>query len=187
MIYKMVYKKIKVPNFEIMAEEILTLTQPQISQNLRFWDLPASAFYKSTPVFFNYLKTHFYRLPILFRFYNTPPYGMLGPHIDNLATAPNKIGFNIPLSGTKNTLMNYYTTPQDNLDITHNGGFGAMPAQIIKDKEKLVLVDSLEIDEPTLVRTDIIHEVTNPNLTYRLVLGMKFVGNTFEDIYKFEL
>jgi hypothetical protein len=112
---------------------------------------------------------------------------MLGPHIDNLITAPNKIGFNIPLSGTKNTFMNYYTTPRDNLDITHTGGFGSSPAQIIKDKEKLVLIDSLEIDEPTLLRTDAIHEIDNPNLTYRLVLGMKFIGNTFEDVYKFDL
>jgi hypothetical protein len=183
----LLYKKIKVPNFEIISEEILTLVQDQISQNLRYWDLPGVAFYKSTPVFFKYLNDHFYKFPRLFRFYNTPPNGMLGPHIDNLATAPNKIGFNIPLSGTKNTFMNYYTTPRDNLDITHDGGFGAMPAQLIKDKEKLMLVDSLEIDEPTLLRTDVIHEIDNPNLTYRLVLGMKFIGNTFEDVYKFDL
>jgi hypothetical protein len=182
----LLYKKIEIPNFEIISEEIITLVQPQISQNLRFWDLSLLTFSNYTPVFFNYLKTHFYKFPILFRFYNTPPYGMLGPHIDNLTTAPNKIGFNIPLSGTKNTFMNYYTTPQDNLDITHDGGFGA-PAQIIKDKEKLMLVDSLEIDQPTLLRTDIIHEVVNPNLTYRLVLGMKFVGTTFEDVYRFDL
>jgi hypothetical protein len=183
----LLYKKIKTPNFEVISKELLTLVQPQISQNLRYWDLPWITFYKVTPVFFKYLTDHFYRYPILFRFYNTPPNGMLGPHIDNLITAPNKIGFNIPLSGTKNTFMNYYTTPRDNLDITHTGGFGSSPAQIIKDKEKLVLIDSLEIDEPTLLRTDAIHEIDNPNLTYRLVLGMKFIGNTFEDVYKFDL
>lgn len=183
----LLYKKIKIPNFEIISEEILTLVHPQISQNLRFWDVPAVLFVRYTPVFFKYLITSFSRFPILFRFYNTSPYGKLEPHVDNLATAPNKIGFNIPLSGTKNTLMNYYTTSQDNLESSLTAGFGDTPAQLIKDKEKLVLVDSVEIDHPTLVRTDIIHEVVNPNSTYRLVLGMKFKGNKFEDIYKLDL
>jgi hypothetical protein len=178
------YKKIDIPNLKVMSNEILTMVSPQISQNLRFWDLPVIDFYKHTPTFFNYIKENFYRFPILFRFYNTPPNGMLIPHIDNLVTAPNKIGFNIPLSGTKNTFMNYYTTPEDNLGVTLNGGFGSMPAQIIKDKTKLVLIDSFEVDQPTLLRTDMIHSVDNPNDSYRLILGMKFTGSTFEEVYK---
>jgi hypothetical protein len=183
----LLYQKIKIPNFEVMSGEILNIIQPQISQNLRFWDVSLPTFYNYAPVFFKYLKTHFYRYPVLLRFYNTPPFGALDPHIDNLADAKNKIGFNIPLAGTKNTSMNYYTTPRDNVDITHDGGFGAMPAQIIKDNKKLILVDSVEIDEPTLLRTDTIHGIDNPNSTYRLILGMKFVGTTFEEVYKFNL
>jgi hypothetical protein len=167
-----------------MAEEILTITQPQISQNLRFWDLSVADFYKSTPVFFNYLKTHFHRFPILFRFYNTPPFGHIVPHIDNMPDARNKIGFNLPLAGTKNTAMNYYSTPADNLEIMKTGGFGGHPLQFIKDKTKLVLMDSFEVDQPTLVRTDVIHAVDNPNDSYRLILGMKFIGSTFEEVYK---
>ena len=179
----MIYKKIDVPNLEVMVNEILTMVSPQISQNLRYWDLPMVDFYKHTPTFFNYIKGKtFCSFPRLFRFYNTPPNGMLGPHIDNIANASNQIGFNIPLSGTKNTFMNYYTTPEDNLDIRHDGGFGSMPAQIIKDHTKLVLIDSIEIDKPTVLRTDLIHEVVNPNDSYRLVLGMKYIGKQFEDI-----
>jgi hypothetical protein len=179
----MIYKKIDVPNLEVMISEIMTMVSPQISQNLRYWDLPLTDFYKATPTFFKYITSNTFRsIPRLFRFYNTPPYGMLGPHIDNLATAPNKIGFNIPLSGTKNTFMNYYTTPDDNLGITLSGGFGSMPAQIIKDKSKLVLIDSIEIDKPTVLRTDLIHEVVNPNNSYRLVLGMKYIGKQIEDV-----
>jgi hypothetical protein len=180
------YKKIKVPNFEVMAEEILSISQSQISQNLRFWDIPLPTFYEATPVFFNYLKNHFYRYPILLRFYNTPPFSKLGPHIDNIPTALNRIGFNFPLSGTKNTSMSYYDTPKDNLELSYTG-FANMPTQLIKDNEKLSLVDSVEIDEPTLLRTDTIHGIDNPNATYRLILGMKFVGTTFEDVYKFDV
>lgn len=179
----MIYKKIDVPNLDIMIDEILTMVNPQISQNLRYWDLPISEFYKATPTFFKFLVGKTLRgLPKLFRFYNTPPYGMLGPHIDNLNEARNKIGFNIPLSGTKNTFMNYYTTSEDNIGVTQTGGFGSMPAQTIKDKSKLVLIDSIEIDKPTILRTDIIHEVINQNDSYRLVLGMKYIGKKIEDV-----
>ena len=179
----MIYKKIDVPNIDIMIDEILTMVSPQISQNLRYWDLPITDFYKATPTFFKYITGNTFRdIPRLFRFYNTPPHGMLGPHIDNLITAKNKMGFNIPLSGTKNTFMNYYTTTEDNIDVTHDGGFGSMPAQVIKDESKLILTDSIEIDKPTILRTDLIHEVLNPNNSYRLVLGMKFIGKKIEDV-----
>lgn len=179
----MIYKKIDVPNLDIMIAEILTMVSPQISQNLRYWDLPISDFYKATPTFFKYIFGGTFRsIPKLFRFYNTPPYGMLGPHIDNFNTAKNKIGFNIPLSGTKNTFMNYYTTTEDNIDIARDGGFGSAPAQIVKDESKLVLIDSIEIDKPTILRTDLIHEVINQNNSYRLVLGMKYIGEQFEDV-----
>ena len=180
----MLYKKIAVPDFKLIVDEILTLVAPKISQNLRYWDIPFDDIRNHTPIFSNYLAENLKKFPILFRCYNSPPFGGLGPHIDNLPTARNKIGLNIPLAGTKNTFMNYYDTPSDNLEITHNQGFGRMPAQLIKDKNRLVLIDSLEIDQPTLLRTDVIHSVTNPNETYRLVLGMKLIGSTFEEVYQ---
>lgn len=178
------YRKIEIPNFEIIKTELLTLVETQISQNLRYWDLPAIDFFKSAPMFCKYILKNFYKFPALFRFYNTPPFGGLGPHIDNLPTAKNRIGFNIPLAGTKNTVMSYYYTPNDNLELTHNLGFGSMPAQLIKDNTKLILIDNLEIDQPTLLRTDVIHSVSNLNDTYRLVLGMKLIGTTFEEVFK---
>jgi hypothetical protein len=178
------YKKIKIINFEVIKAELLEMVATQISQNLRYWDVPLIEIYKSSPSIFNYIRENFYRFPTLFRFYNTPPFGGLGPHIDNLSTAKNKIGFNIPLVGTNNTAMNYYTTPEDNLEISHTIGFGNLPAQLIKDQNRLVLLDSFEVDQPTLLRTDVIHSISNPNDSYRLILGMKFIGSRFEEVYK---
>ncbi len=180
------YQKIDVPDYDIMVEEILKLSSNQISQNLRYWDIHLYEFCKKTPTFLNYIVCNFHSLPILFRFYNTPPHGKLGAHIDNGQSAENRIGFNIPLSGTANTEMNYYDTPPDNLELKPAIGFGEMPAQIIKDHSKLIFLDKLVVDKPTLLRTDVIHEVINNNDSYRLVLGMKFVGNTFEEVYKFK-
>lgn len=179
----MLYKKIDVPNIEIIVNELLTLVSPQISQNLRHWDLPLADFYKATPTFFKYITGNTFRsIPRLFRFYNSPPYFHMKPHIDNLSTAGNKIGFNIPLVGTKNTLMNYYETDNDNISIIPNGGLGKEPAQIPVDNTKLRLIDSIEIDKPTILRTDVMHDVVNNNNSYRLVLGMKYMGKKFEDV-----
>ena len=180
-----IYQKIDVPNIESIVEEILKLVKPQIDQNLRFWDVEFNKFKSNTPTFIDYMRRNFYRMPILYRFYNTPPFGKLGPHIDNGPAARNRIGFNIPLLGTDNTEMNYYDTPADNLELSPTIGFGHLPAQIIKDYSKLVLLDSVVIDKPTLLRTDAIHEVINNKDSYRLVMGMKLMGNTFEEVYKF--
>lgn len=180
----LLYQKIEVPNFEIIREEILTLVEPQISQKLRFWDLPVLDFYKSTPTFYHYVSKNFCRLPLLFRFYNTPPFGELLPHIDNVDRAKNKIALNIPLSGTKNTTMDYYTTVEDNLYLTYTEGKAYLPVQVIKDESQITVIDSLELDTPALVRTDVIHGVKNNNDTYRLIVSLKFVGNSFEEVYK---
>jgi hypothetical protein len=180
----MYYKKIDVPNFEIMVDEISKLVEPQISKNLRYWDIKYMEFFNHTPVFFRYLQRNFFRLPILFRFYNSPPFSELPPHKDNVVNARNKIGFNIPIHGTENTVMNFYKTLDDNMALSYTG-FGNSPTQLLKDRSKIILVDSVVIDQPTLVRTDELHGVINQNPTYRLVLGMKYSGNTFEEVFKF--
>lgn len=180
----MFYKKIDVPNFDIMVDELLNLVHPQISKNLRYWDLPYMDFFNSTPTFFRYLQKNFFNLPILFRFYNSPPFYELLPHKDNFMNARNRIAFNIPIAGTKNTIMNFYKTSDDNMILSYTG-FGKAPMQLPKDNTKIVLVDSVEIDKPTLVRTDELHGVSNQNPTYRLVLSMKYSGDSFEKVFKF--
>lgn len=180
------YQKIKVPNYDIMRNEILKFVQPQITENLRYWDIPRIDAPRAFPLLCEYIVKNFYSFPILFRFYNSPPFSELSPHVDNVSGAANQIGFNIPVLGTSNTRMNYYDTPSDNIELQYTGGFGGLPTQLIKDITKLVLTDSIEIDEPTLLRTDKIHEVVNNKETNRLILGMKFIGTTFEEVFKFK-
>ena len=181
----MLYKKIDIDNFEIIREEILNLCSQQISQNLRFWDIRYIDFLKNTPTFINYISNKLYKIPVLFRFYNTPPQSWLPPHLDGMADSVCKIGFNIPLLNTENTYMRYYDTPEDNIKIAYKDGFTLAPVRIIEDKSKLVPLDSIVIDKPTLLRTDITHQVDNYNNSYRLVLCMKLEGNSFEEVFKF--
>jgi hypothetical protein len=82
--------------------------------------------------------------------------------------------------------MNYYTTPEDNLELRY-AGFVNEAAQFIKDKSKLVLSDTVVVDQPTLLRTDCIHDVVNDNPTRRIVMGMKFIGREFDEVYKHSL
>jgi hypothetical protein len=180
----LLYKKIKIPNFDVMSEEILKMVQPQISQNLRYWDLPFTAFQRHTPELFKYLTTNFHRLPILFRFYNTPPYSDLPVHTDNIETAKNKIALNMPLYGTKNTTMDYYVTDKDNLHVSYTDGIKDYPIRLLKDNLYITLIDSMELDSPSLIRTDILHGVRNNNDYYRLTLSLKFVGDNFDTIFK---
>jgi hypothetical protein len=179
------YQKLDIENFDVITDEILKYVQPQISENLRFWNIGVVKISENTPIFFNFVKENFYRVPILFRFYNTPPFGDLEPHIDNTSDAKNKVALNIPLLGTKNTTMDYYTTDDDNFYLTYTRGLKYLPVQVLKDPTKITLVDSIELDKPALVRTDVVHGVTNKNPTNRLVLSLKCIGNTFEEIYKF--
>ena len=180
----LLYKKIKIPNFDVMTEEILKMIQPQISQKLRYWDLPFTAFQRHTPELFKYLTTNLHRLPILFRFYNTPAYSDLPIHTDNIETAKNKIALNIPLYGTKNTTMDYYVTDIDNLHVTFTDGIKDYPIRLIKDNLPLTLIDSMELDSPTLIRTDILHGVRNNNNDYRLTLSLKLLGDNFDNVFK---
>lgn len=178
------YKKIEVENFIQIQTEILEFAKDYICQDLRYWDIKFYLFYKHTPIFSNFLFKNFRSLPILSRFYNTPPFYTMGAHTDNVANSKNKIGFNIPLLNTENTQMEFYTTPSNNMVLTTLGMNGEF-AQHVKDKSLLRTVDSVEIDKPTLVRTDQLHGIVNNKSTRRLVLGLKFNGSNFDEVYKF--
>ena len=180
----MLYKKLNVPNFEILKDELLELIRPEISQNLRFWTLSVASVYKQAPNLSNFIFKNFIKAPVLIRCYNTPPFSGLVPHIDNVKNARNQVALNIPLYGTQNTSMDYYSTEEDNLFLTYTDGKANLPVQVIKDQNKLVLIDSIELDIPALVRTDVIHGIRNDNSTYRLIASFKFLGSSFEEVYK---
>lgn len=174
------YQKITVPNLENIVGEVVSFSQRQIEENVRAWDIDLSSVKKHMPIFFSYLLGNFYQLPALFRVYNTPPFGGLATHADN-----NTIAFNLPLYGTANTQMNYYSTPPDNVELKY-AGFRVPQelTKIVKDQSKLILLESLELDQPALVRIDVLHDVVNNNPTNRLVISMKCIGKTFAEVYR---
>lgn len=185
----MLYKKINIDNFIKIQDEILESVQAHINSNVRFWDKTFSQIKVISPTLYNFLNLH-KKLPIRFcRFYLTPANDSLGPHIDGDFKSKSPLGLNLPIIGCEGTVMNWYETQDGNLD-SGRYGFGNMNAIVVKDKAKLILLDSVVIDKPTFVRTDVLHEIINSKPSPRLVLSIRFlftntIGQHFTDVFNF--
>ena len=180
------YKKLNVDNFDLIRDELEKATVFEVSTNLRFWDVPFIWFKSNSPTLYNFIESR-KKIPIrLCRFYLTPKYDVLLPHVDGLTNNRSPIGLNIPIIGCENTTMNWYDCPNDNLT-DGNYGFNNITASRVVDFTKLRKVDTAIIDCPTFVRTDIVHGVQNFNSSQRLVLSIRFpyvatFGKQFEDV-----
>ncbi len=186
----LLYKKLVVDNFEAMRLELEVATSNKTKTNPRFWDEPFTWFKDNTPTFYTFIQSR-RKIPIrLCRFYLTPKYDKLIPHVDGLTNNKSPIGLNIPISGYYNTSMDWYSCPEDNFR-DGNYGFNNITASRVVDFSKIKKIDSTVIDCPTFVRTDVVHGVINNNDTPRLVLSIRFpysslFGQNFEDVFHFE-
>ena len=184
----LLYKKLVVDNFEAMRSELELSTSNKIIANMRFWDEPVNWFKNNTPIFYNFIEDR-KKIPVrLCRFYLTPCYDKLIPHVDGLTDNRSPIGLNIPIVGYQNTTMDWYSCPEDNFK-DGNYGFNNITASRVIDFKKIEKIDSTVVDCPTFVRTDFVHGVTNPNPSVRLVLSIRFpyskqFGQQFEDVWK---
>jgi hypothetical protein len=180
------YKKLNVNNFEEMRVELEIATSNKIDTNVRFWDEHIDWFKNNTPIFYNFIEDR-KKIPVrLCRFYLTPCYDKLIPHVDGLTNFRSPIGLNIPISGYQNTTMDWYSCPENNF-IDGKFGFNGITASRVINFNKITKIDSTVIDCPTFVRTDVVHGVINNNNTRRLVLSLRFpysykFGQNFEDV-----
>lgn len=182
------YKKLNVANFELIRNELEIATVDNVKQNLRFWDVSFEWFKTNAPLTYEFINSY-KRVPVrLCRFYLTPKFDKLIPHVDGLTNNRSPIGLNIPIIGYQNTTMDWYSCPDDNFT-GGNYGFNRITASRIIDFSKIKKIDSTTIDCPTFVRTDIVHGVINNTSSKRLVLSLRFpysssFGQNFEDVMK---
>ena len=183
----LLYKKLVVDDFEAMRSELEIATSDKIVSNVRFWDKSFIWFKTNTPIFYNFIESR-KKIPIrLCRFYLTPCYDKLIPHVDGLTNNKSPIGLNIPIVGYQNTTMDWYSCPEDNFK-DGNYGFNNITASRVIDFKKIEKIDTTVIDCPTFVRTDVVHGIVNNNPTPRLVLSLRFpytstFGQNFEDVF----
>jgi hypothetical protein len=181
------YKKINIPNYDIIKSELEHSTSEFVKNNTRFWDVPYTWFQLHSPTLYNFVEKR-KKLPVrLCRFYLTPPNGALQPHIDGLKNNRSPLGLNLPITGYQNTTMSWWECSKDNL-IDGPYGFNNITASKIISVEQLVKADSTTVDVPTFVRTDEVHSIESRNSSPRLVLSIRFLYSTasrqeFDDVF----
>jgi hypothetical protein len=186
----MLYKKINIQNYEIIRKELEDFSKNSVNSNLRFWDVRYETFENTCPTFFEFIET-FKKVSVrLCRFYLTPAFSTLPPHIDGLTKNRSPLGLNLPILNYKNSLMSWYDSPENNF-IDGPYGFNRVTASKVVDLSKIKKIESIIIDMPTFVRTDVIHSVENFNPTPRLVLSIRWfynkdLGQKFNDIMDLE-
>jgi hypothetical protein len=105
-----------------------------------------------------------------------PPNGKLNPHIDGNSSNRSPIGLNIPIQGCKNSKMKWWDeSTADMLD--GHLGYGNMAGCKILNPTELTCLAETEINQPTFVRTDIIHSVENYNSIPRILLSVRWMHN----------
>jgi hypothetical protein len=180
----LLFKKLNVENFkEIKSELNNSITDDDLK--LRFWDKNWEWFKDNAPELYKFISKRQKLTVRLCRFYLTPSFDRLIPHVDGLKNNRSPIGLNIPIFGYENTKMNWYHCDNDNFN-AGPFGFNKIEASRIINMKKLIKIESTTIDCPTFVRTDVAHEVINNNPTKRCVLSIRFyynetVGQQFDD------
>jgi hypothetical protein len=182
----MLYKKLDIKHYNVIREELERFSEDSVKKKLRFWDIQYNDFRHTCHNFYNFIETN-KRLSVrLCRFYLTPPFERLKPHIDGLTTNKSPIGLNFPILNYKISTMTWYDSPEDNF-IDGPYGFNGITASKVIDLSKIKKIDSTIIDMPTFVRTDVIHSVENFNPTPRLILSIRWfynknIGQEFNDV-----
>lgn len=195
----MFYYKLKNIDYDPIRQELVRSTELFIKEGRRFYDPSFQWVRDNCPLLTEFLSSNT-KVPVRFsRFYFTQPFKNMNPHMDGFFWNPSRIGLNFPVCNTENTEMQWFDTGEDNLTAgLHGVGDKTKPGintgSRVKDESLLKKLDSTVIDHPTFVKTDIVHNVTNPNPTVRAILSVRFFimsskNIQFEDliqeIYKF--
>lgn len=106
------------------------------------------------------------------RLYRTMPHTAVEPHYG----PSTEVAINFPISGFKNSFMNWYENPDDNVEPDGNTIDGFSQLRIL-DPLRLVLIESLILDQPTLVKTDGVTDIQHHSDSQRLVLRVGFVDD----------
>ncbi len=183
--FKMLYKKLNVSCFPALRQELEQSTATKILEPIRYWDTEWPNIELISPTLYSFINRKRKTLIRQCRFYLTPPNGILPPHIDGSTAERSPLSLIVPIVGFENTKMTWYDNPPDNFE--DHKSFGYTTART-KNPMLLTKIGEAVIDTPTFVRTDIIHAISNPNPTCRLILSIRFnfnkeTGNQFNEVF----
>jgi hypothetical protein len=150
-----------------------------IVNNIEDFGLPLFNPQTVTPDFFKSLELLFNSPIRKSRIFVYPPtFNMSTSHIDGISGELVKWALNIPLFGTKNSTMNWFTvTDAVNNQLPHGDRSSALIYEITTP-----CIDSLELLSPYIVRTDAPHNVVNMKSTPRAILSVRFDSSIVDSI-----
>jgi hypothetical protein len=172
---KELYKFIKIPNFDIIQQELLNCIKHDYkSKGLHAFNYEEAYLAESCPTFYAWFKPKI-KMPVrMFRFYITPPGEKLKPHIDgNKIRATVPFGLNIPVAGAENTYQIYHDCPPDNIQ----GGLkmGYMGGMHPIDVDRLKEIYRLEILQPCFTNNEVMHSVENTSADFRVMFTVRWI------------
>jgi hypothetical protein len=191
---KKFYKKIQVPDLEIIQKELISTIEHDflLSNITHSWIADPNDIFSKCPTLSNFLSSRLRRPLGQIKFYCTPPWQKLEPHVDGAGKLKIPFGFNIPLMNTKNTYQVWYYCPPENItkrvvpnrkDLYTTGYLSDV--EVPKDILSLPIIEKLELNVPAVTKTDIMHSVFNPTDQTRLVAVFRW-GLSFIDYSEIE-
>jgi hypothetical protein len=177
-----------IPCLEDIQREILNVIPADYEiTKIRGHNINKVALKENCPILYNWLVSNSKKMldpsrPV--KVYFSPPNTGLKPHID-LARSP--ISLNIPILNVKGTQYVFYNTPEENLekagDESNVAGLNLTNGLTAIDDSKMTLLDTLELTEPHLMRTHVLHGVINRTNKTRIIICITWASNSlkFED------
>ena len=184
------YQKIRIENFEEIRKELSALLPDDISTFKgapKSWIVDTNKTLTHCPFLNKFYVKNIKKSIAQIKFYVSPPGHAIGPHVDG-AVIKQPFGLVLPIANTENTFVNWYEEDPDNFEIrdfTINPAaesFKSVLTQVIvpKDIDKLRILDSLELVEPTFTKADIMHDVTNQTNQTRITVVIRWLQNYTE-------
>jgi hypothetical protein len=181
------YQKIYIENFETIRNELLQLvTENEINfPESSSWTVSPFKVFLKCPSLLSFLKLRCRQQVTSIKFYLSPPGKGTSHHIDG-GEIRHPFGLTLPLLNTKGTFFNWYKEDKTNF-IKRVLNDSPLPDHFICNKnevyvpdniDNLELLNSLEILEPTFIRSDLMHNVSNFTDKPRLVVILRWVNDS---------
>lgn len=178
------YQKIKIDNFEKIQEELLNLV-PEDKKNVQghfeSWIVNIPWLLSNCPTLDKFFKERALKPLNQIKFYSSGPDHGTGYHIDGTSVR-QPFGLTLPLINTSNSFFNWYQEDSENfiikdLMVQPIDGFECILHKVltVNDISKLKLLGSLEVNSPTFIKSDVMHNVTNSSGGTRIVCVIRWL------------
>lgn len=171
------YKKIDIPQFEIIQQKLLIIAQELMEPGKTdACQADQDQILSRVPELQSYFQNNNLNWEIG-RFFLTAPGESIPIHIDGNEQHPKFLAINLPLTGCAGTKMMWW----DNVsmsDVKDLSNYGVGPNKgggvVLLDGQNKTVIDDLELIDPHVVRINLPHNIVNPTTHDRIVLSIRF-------------